>query len=175
MNDFSELEDQLRKLRPLPVSEHLVARIERALAASANCRASVSDASIKTRWRWPFAEIPYKIGLGFALASAAALLIFARIELTSPEQKDELATFRAPATAVTSTNATAAFVPAGFTRIVYSTRDEGLQFPAGSDQPMRRVHSQTREMLHWRNPVTGASLRVSYPSDEITFIPMSGE
>ncbi|MGH7938720.1 MAG: hypothetical protein ACRD5Z_00120, partial [Bryobacteraceae bacterium] len=34
MNDFSELEAELKKLRPAPVSDELALRIERAFAAS---------------------------------------------------------------------------------------------------------------------------------------------
>ncbi len=34
MSDFSELENQLKKLRPIPPSENLTTRIERALAES---------------------------------------------------------------------------------------------------------------------------------------------
>jgi hypothetical protein len=29
--------------------------------------------------------------------------------------------------------------------------------------------------LQWNNPQTGASLRVSYPSEEVTLIPVSGQ
>jgi hypothetical protein len=54
-------------------------------------------------------------------------------------------------------------------------RDEGLHFPAGSDQPMRRLRSQKRETFQWRNPATCASLRVSYPSEEVELIPVSGQ
>jgi len=176
MNDFSELEDQLRKLRPLAPSDDLVARIERALARPANWRASAAaDASPRWRWPWRFIESPYGISLGLGLAAAAALLIFARVELESPKQKIGTLALRAPASVVPSRDSSAEFVPADLTQVVYNTRDEGLLFPAGSDQPMRRVRSQKRETLQWRNPKTGASLRVSYPSEEISLIPISGE
>jgi len=67
------------------------------------------------------------------------------------------------------------FVPAGATRLVYNTRDEGLQFGRGSGQPVRRFRYQTHETWQWRNPTTGASLRVSYPSEEVVLIPVSGQ
>jgi hypothetical protein len=178
MNEFSELEEQLRKLRPLAPSEDLIARIERALTKPANYRSSASAAvDVGPRWRWPwhFIESPYGISLGFGLAAVAALLIFARFELKSPKQEIGTVALRAPASVVPSRDSSAEFVPADLTQIVYNTRDEGLLFLAGSDQPLRRVRSQTRETLQWRNPKTGASLRVSYPSDEISFIPVSGE
>jgi hypothetical protein len=37
------------------------------------------------------------------------------------------------------------------------------------------VRSRTRETLRWRNPNTGASLRVSYPAEEVSLIPVSGQ
>jgi hypothetical protein len=33
----------------------------------------------------------------------------------------------------------------------------------------------TRETLRWQNPQTGASLRVSYPSEEVVLLPVSGQ
>jgi hypothetical protein len=66
-------------------------------------------------------------------------------------------------------------VPDGLTRVVYNTRDEGLLFPTEAKQPVRRVRSRTRETLKWRDPGTGASLRVTYPTEEVDLIPVSGQ
>jgi hypothetical protein len=66
-------------------------------------------------------------------------------------------------------------VPAGITQLVYNTRDEGLHFEEGADQPVRRVRSHKQQTLQWNNPQTGASLSVSYPSEEVTLIPVSGQ
>jgi hypothetical protein len=67
------------------------------------------------------------------------------------------------------------FVPSGATQVVYNTRNEGLQFADGSQQPLRRMRYQTQQTWQWRNPSTGASLRVSYPSEEVVLIPVSGQ
>ena len=67
------------------------------------------------------------------------------------------------------------FVPSGATQVVYNTRNEGLQFADGSKQPLRRLRYQTQQTWQWRNPSTGASLRVSYPSEEVVLIPVSGQ
>jgi hypothetical protein len=40
---------------------------------------------------------------------------------------------------------------------------------------MRRLRYQTHETLQWRNAATGASLRVSYPIEEVVLIPISGQ
>src|SRR5262249_38676291 len=65
------------------------------------------------------------------------------------------------------------FVPAGGSNLVYNTRDEGLHFADRSGRPVRRVRYNTQQTWRWRNPETGASLRVSYPSEEIVLIPVS--
>ena len=65
MNDFSEIENELRKLRPAQPSPILFDRIEEALAEP--CRASTSDA--RSDW-WRFTEMPYKWGLGRRCSSS---------------------------------------------------------------------------------------------------------
>jgi hypothetical protein len=175
MTDFSEIENELRKLRPAQPSPILFERIEEAMTK--DCRASVSDA----RWGWRrFIEPPYTLGLG--LAAAAVLVLFAAVsmqrqqgsgkEMTQISRGTETAPLVNGAEESTSS---AKFVPAGATRLVYNTRDEGLQFARGSEQPLRRVRYQTHETWQWRNPTTGASLRVSYPSEEVLLIPVSGQ
>jgi hypothetical protein len=59
--------------------------------------------------------------------------------------------------------------------VVYNTQDEGLIFPSGSSEPVRRVRSRSRETWQWRNPDTGASLSVSYPSEEVQLIRVAGQ
>jgi hypothetical protein len=66
-------------------------------------------------------------------------------------------------------------VPDGMTRVVYNTRDEGLVFPADTDEPVRRVRSVSRETLAFKDPSSGASLRVSYPTEDVRLIPVSGQ
>jgi hypothetical protein len=175
MNDFSELEAELKKLRPSAASPELSARIERALAEAPDAVAEVSGRTATAgvlpkrrdfRVNW--------FGLGLGLAAAAAFLVLARVNLDQPARRPSVvamtpAPFSQPLLPVDS------FVPAGMTEVVYNTRDEGLHFPEGADQPVRRVRSQKRETLKWSNPATGTSLRVSYPSEEITLTPVSGQ
>jgi len=169
MNDFSELESELKKLRPVQPSENLATRIERALAQAS---ASVATAGVLPRtqrlyWSW--------LSLGVGLSAAAALLLFARINGDHPV-KQAPATASAPsASSRTNTEKADQLVVSGLSQVVYNTRNEGLLFADDSAQPVRRVRSQTRETLQWRNPSTGASLRVSYPSEEIELIPISGQ
>jgi len=181
MNDFPELENELKALRPARPSPVLFERIEEAMIE--NCRAS---AAADAGWSWRrFTETPYRIG--FALAAAAVLLLFAAISVERQRQEDKEVAQVSPASetkavlpafsgsSVDRSMSSNKFVPAGATQVVYNTRDEGLQFADGSRQPLRRLRYQMQQTWQWRNPSTGASLRVSYPSEEVVLIPVSGQ
>ncbi|HEX7517912.1 MAG TPA: hypothetical protein VF345_11575 [Chthoniobacterales bacterium] len=168
MSDFTELEAELKKLRPRAASPELAARIEQALAevSGRTATAGVLPKQRNFRLNW--------LGLGLGLAAAAAFLLLARVNVERPGKRQSVVAMT-PVPFAPLTPANDAFVPAGLTQVVYNTRDEGLHFAEGADQPVRRVRSQKRETLQWRNPGTGTSLRVSYPSEEVTFIPVFGQ
>lgn len=178
MNDFSQIEKELRKLRPARPSPILFERVEQAMT---NGRASMSDAAARTGWNWRrLTQTPYS--LGFGLAAAAVLVLFAAVKMERQQEsgKEIAQTSREPEAAPLLNRAqesasTDKFVPAGATRLVYNTRNEGLQFASSSGQPLRRMRYQTHETWQWRNPTTGASLRVSYPSEEVVLIPVLGQ
>jgi hypothetical protein len=172
MNDFSQIEKELRKLRPARPSPILFERVEEAMT---NGRAVASHAIKPERLRYNW------LSLGFGLAAAAILVLFAAVKMERQESGKEIAqTSREPEAApllnrAQESTSTDKFVPAGATRLVYNTRDEGLQFAGSSGQPLRRMRYQTQETWQWRNPTTGESLRVSYPSEEVVLIPVSGQ
>ena len=172
MNDFSDIENQLKKLRPAPPSPELFRRIEHALAGEETASAAADGKSI---WSWlrRFTETPYQIGHGLA-AAAAAILVLAQVHLKSNKPATVVAA-NGSQTLAAPTTSTTEFIPADFTRVVYHTSNDGLYFPSGSDQPVRRLRAHARETFEWRNPRTGASLRVSYPSDEVSLVPVSGQ
>ena len=172
MNDFSELENELRKLRPVQPSPVLFERVGEALE---NCRAGASPSrQARSLYNW--------WSLGFGLAAAAVLILFAAVTM---ERRHEAQQTVAQTSAATETrpaplrtepsSSRSKFVPAGETNVVYNARDEGLHFADGSERPLRRVRYHTQQTWRWRNPETGASLRVSYPSEEIVLIPVSGQ
>ncbi len=168
MNDFSELESQLRKLRPVQPSPDLKVRIERALAEQATSAPTAAVLPRERRFHLNW------VSLGLGLAAAAALIMFAFVRLQNPGATKPSIASRS----ITPTSSTAfspQFVPAGLTQVVYHTRDEGLHFPTSAEQPMRRIRSHTRETLQWRNPKTGASLRISYPKEKVSLTPVSGQ
>ncbi len=167
MNDFTELEKELKRLRPLSPSAGLAAGVEQALNAPA--AASPNEETVVVRpARFEINWLP--VGLG--LAAAAAFLFLARVETpeTSSPQAPMLTQRSVPQEAATS-----GFQPTGMTEVVYHQRDEGLRYPQGADQPVRRTRLQKQETVQWHNAETGASLRVSYPAEEVRLIPVSGQ
>ena len=162
MNDFSELERELKRLQPVKPSATLIDQIEQALTHVTEIPANViAPRRFTINW----------VGLGLGLAAAAAFLILARIDFRpAARTQSKVATAVAQSAAPLSN-----FVPAAVTRVVYHTRDEGLVFPGGQARPARRVRTAQRETLQWRDPQSGASLRVSYPTEEVTLIPVSGQ
>ncbi len=177
MNDFCELENELRKLRPAPPSPVLVQRVAQALDSRS---ASVSEVSWK---RWRFAEPSSKwLSLGFGVAASAVLILFAVVTMERRHERQETVAQTSPAAddqpaprGTAQSMSPGKFVSAGGTDLVYNARDEGLHFADGSERPVRRLRYQMQQTWRWRNPETGASLRVSYPSEEVVLIPVSGQ
>jgi negative regulator of sigma E activity len=180
MSDFSEIENRLRKLRPIQPSTDLISRVERALAEEGQER-STHLRSETARLESTAGVLPQErrfhfnwLSLGLGLAAATALVLFAFLQSERPAKKIPSFAAITPAPAL-STNANPQFVPAGLTQVVYHTRDEGVHFQNNSEQPMRRLRSHTRDTWQWRNPTTGASLRISYPSEEVSLVPVTGQ
>ena len=179
MNDFTELENELKKLRPPQPSPGLFGRIEQAIAdlndEGVSTGKVIRPARFKVSW----------IALGTGLAAAAVFLIFARIDTDQSRQTNRVAqNTPAPATSppsgrtrplARSTTVPTGYIPAGATHVVYHTQDEGLHYRAWSEAPVRRVRTHKRETLQWRNAQTGASLQVSYPTEEVVLTPVSGQ
>jgi hypothetical protein len=173
MNDFSDLENELTKLRPAQPSPILFERVGQLLEG---CGAGALPAGMPVR-------SPYNWwSLGFGVAAAAIIVLFAVISFErehKPETKVAQSSLspkmRPEPPGTQQSPVTGRFVPAGGTNVVYRARDEGLHFADGSERPVRRLRYQTQQTWRWRNPETGASLRVSYPSEEIVLIPVSGQ
>jgi len=171
MNDFSELEADLKKLRPRPVSPDLSARIEVSLVETEAAGRGTATAGVLPRQR---RFRPNWFALGLGLAAAATFLFLARVNVDRPAKSTGLAMLT-PAPITPAAKEVNSFIPSAMTQVVYETKDEGLHFQDGRDEPMRRLRSRKRETVQWKNPQTGASLRVSYPTEEVTLVPISGQ
>jgi hypothetical protein len=169
MSDFSDLENELKKLQPADVSPQLEARIEAALHEEP--AVSTATAGVLPRRRIVgFNWLP----LGLGVAAALALLLLVRTDFTSEPRKNMFAAIT-PAPSVAQAVLPDKYVPSEMTKVVYEKRDEGLVFGSEAAQPSRRLRYRTRETMQWQNPNTGASLRVSYPSEEVLLVPISGQ
>jgi hypothetical protein len=171
MDDFSELETELKKLRPAPFSEELRRQIESALlraepAPTAGVLRNVGGAFAPRSLR----KVWWSLGLGLTTASAL-VLIWLAFFAESPRLQPVVAQTTTPPPAA---SAASGLQPSALSRVVYRQRDEGLFFsPNQSERPLRRVRYDTRETMQWRNPQTGASLRVSYPAEQVVLTPVS--
>jgi hypothetical protein len=186
MNDFSEIENELRRLRPARPSPVLFERIEEALS---DCREGVLATSKRGESGSPreqprtHSRLPHGWwSLGASLAAAAVLALFAIVTMErrqgNTQQVAQVTPAPEPEAIQNGTRRLESpnqFVPASTTQVVYNERDEGLQFGDGLNRPLRRLRYQTHQTWQWRNPTTGASLRVSYPSEEVVLIPVSGQ
>ena len=166
MNDFLELEAELKQLRPAPIGHELLRRIERALAQPE----AVPTAGILPR---PSRRTGIWWSLGLGLAAVSALVLVGLGFFAEPMSTDQ-----GPAVAQESTPSfqplATGLQPSALTQVVYRQRDEGLVFsPNQSERLLRRVRYDTRETMQWRNPQTGASLRVSYPAEQVVLTPVS--
>ena len=170
MNDFSELEAELKKLRPRPASPDLAARIEISLTQEATGRGTATAGVLPKRRSFR----PNWLALGLGLAAAATFLLLARMNVDRPSKAPGLALLT-PAPIAPAAKVDDAFIPSAMTQVVYDRKDEGLHFAEGADEPVRRLRSKKRETVQWKNPKTGASLQVSYPTEEVTLVPISGQ
>jgi hypothetical protein len=174
MND-SEIEDQLRTLKPAAPSPDLAARIERQLAATAP---SSQTAGVIPRPARPSVLWQWLRDLGWAGAGAAAAL--AAVALFSTAQKP---TTPAPATANTTTVADAApavtaktddqaFEPTESSRELVAVNDSN-ELVETADGPVREVRYTYRERLAWAHPGTGARLEIELPREDVYLLPVS--
>jgi len=168
MNEFPEIENELRALRPVRPSAELMKRVAVALEQPVS-EAQREPDNIVRPVRYAFAWSA--IGLG--LAAAASLMILLRVHSPVVPANNQNLADRTPSTAPVLNSAQ--YIPEGATHVVYRTEDEGIQFPRGSTDPVRRFRSQGRETLQWVDPKTGASLRVTYPSEEVRLVPVGGQ
>ena len=133
MSDFSELEGELKKLRPARASGELISRIERSLA-------DAGESNIirpQSRPSGPDFRISW-LGLGLGLAAAASFLILARVDLRPGDKTKPTTLASATPTLEQKAAALPNYQATGLTQVVYRRYDEGLVFPRGATQPARR-------------------------------------
>ncbi len=164
MDELNELELELKKLRPQPVSGRLMVRLEKALIEP---QAIPTAGMLKREPKRTY--VSWLLGLG--LTAAAAVVIIGLIFFEEPLRTQPRVTQNSPMPAA---RLTTGLRPDALTQVIYHRQDEGLVFsPNRPERPLRRVRYETRETVQWRDPRTGASLRVSYPAEQVVMTPVS--
>ena len=156
-DDFSSLEAELQRLRPVAPPRELVARLAADLAPATR----ISRPSLAW-WVWAG-------GLPAAAAAVAALVFVARrdaapvanpialtspvVELTAPAASEEV------------------FKPVAAENVLYAVHDEGLVTLADGTAA-RRERLNYVDTITWKNSRTNASVRWTVPREEIRVVPV---
>ena len=173
MNDeFSDLEAELKRMRPCAPSPELQARLAAALDRPATPTAQparIDDSVIFWRaWRWTLWP-----------AAVAAAVVLALVVTRQPESVKPITDHAAHAVAETAAGSIAAttaaadlYEPVSAENVLYDSRDEGL-ITLEDGTAAHRVFQRYLDTYTWRNPATKASLKWSVPRDEVRVIPAS--
>ena len=170
MNDeFSDLETDLRALRPLAPSLAL----ERGLALELMTDALPTPA--EPWWQHlgfhrPLAAFTW--GLATPAAAVCAVLLLHAGGLVAPRTTPAAAGDRPAVAQLPAAPASTGYETAVASNVVYQTSDEGIVYNA-EEQPERQVRYRSQETLAWRNPHTGSQVEVSYPREEVVQTPIS--
>lgn len=163
LND-SEFEQQLRLMRPHPVSSALEEKIASALESHEIVGAQrVPTAAILRRAeRVPAAFVRWLQGLGWAVAGAAAAV--AAIALMNRAENE-----KTPAVAAAVVVPVEAFEHTESTEELVTAEDEGLVL-ASDQEPARQVRYHSLERHVWVNPRTGARMEVEIPREDVRLV-----
>jgi anti-sigma-K factor RskA len=170
-DDFSDLEAELKRMRPCAPSSELQARLAKALDRSAAPTARPANTHRSTiSWRsWKWVLWP-------TAAAAVVVLVLVTARRPDPIKPDaNPTTHPASGTVVGSIPPTAAstdlYQPVSAENVLYDSRDEGL-VTLDDGTAAHRVFQRYVDTYTWRNPRTNASLRWTVPRDEVRVIPV---
>ena len=143
-DELSQLEAELKRLRPAAPSRELLARLAGEIEPAA-----AAPRAKRAWWLW-----------AGALPAAAALAVFLiygrRAEVNET-----------PASAISAGE----FKPVAAENVLYATRDEGLITLADGTRA-RRERLNYVDTITWQNPRTHASLKWTVPREEVRVVPV---
>lgn len=174
---FTELENELKALRPRRPSAGLQARIERELAgktpaAAPIARTYVAATSFRS-WKWA----GWPLAAAVAVALAVSLGIWRHPSGHSVKSPAVVSVSPSSAT-ITQSSPPAAplagqrYRPVGATNVLYDMKDEGPAYLA-DHTPARRMRYRYVDTYTWKAPASNASLKWSVPREEVRVIPAS--
>src|SRR5882724_1565866 len=150
-HEFTELEAELRALRPSPLSEDFILRVERSLAAPSSSRFSAKN-------RLSFEWVSWPIAASFVGAMAWLSHGASPAAVDTPSGTGEAAAF-------------ATYKPVGAENILYDVREEGLTTMADGT-PARQVRDRYMDVITWKNAAATSSVRWTVPRDEVRLVPI---
>jgi len=156
--ELADLETELKRLRPRAPSESLLGRIGRELDGATpkptdTAARSYRTATTWTHWKW----------LGWPAAVAAAVFALVAVGVLG------LRPDRAPAA---PTTVAADYVPVRADNVLYEVRDEGY-VTLDDHTPAQQVRLRYLDTYTWKNPKNNASVKWTFPRDEIRIVPAS--
>lgn len=173
----TDLEHELKALRPARPSSALSARIAQGLSApeARPVAPRYTSATNLASWKW----VGWRAATWGATAAACVLAAVWGWRQTS---EHGAAPFAPPALAAPSPAAApeprapfavrspARLQPVAAANVLYAVEDEGLVL-LPDETPARRVRTRYVDTYTWRNPATNASLKWSVPRDEVRVLP----
>lgn len=166
-DEFTDLENELKQLRPRALPAPLVGRIAEKLAEPPRSRSPLAD------WRT------------WILPAAAAALLAVTVTsipflVREKSVTPEAAAVQMPAIQPAITPATTTFTstqsprlhPVRATNVLYDAVDEGIVYLDG-ETPAQRMRLSYLDTITWENPKGGASLQWTVPREEILFVPVT--
>ena len=164
--DFTELENELKRLRPRSLPAPLVGRIAGEFAA---------EASTEPRRfvQWPSWILPAVAAALLAVAVTSVPFIIR--DRASQEPAAKAAVSPAPARVAKAAIAGATdsmMLPVRATNVLYDAVNEGV-VRLDDNTLARRMRLNYLDTITWENPKSGASLQRTVPREEILFIPVT--
>lgn len=155
-DDLNQLEAELKRLRPAPLSPALTRRI----AAELGEPPAAAPAPVHRLWSW------------FALPAAAAvsaLLVHLAESRLAPDTVGS--GVRSTDAAAIAAGGAARYKPVAAENVLISASDEGLvTLEDGTPARRRRLHFV--DTITWRDPRTNASVTWSLPREEVRVVPV---
>ena len=176
-DELSQLEAELKRLRPAAPTRDFLARIERELSPpiATPVVAPVVRRPARLWWFWA----------GALPAAAAAIAVIVTLAVRNPPpsvpkdvtiRSDSVAATPSPAPDLSSLPpalpaSSASFKPVAAENVLYAAQDEGL-VTLDDGTPARRERLNYVDTITWKNPRTNASVRWTVPREEVRVIPV---
>lgn len=155
--DFTDLENELERLRPRSLPAPLMGRIAAELGGQAHRRGLLAS------WRsWI---------LPAAGSAMLAVIVASMPFLTRDKEAATVAAPIPPALANAPGPSESKMLPVHATNVLYDTANEGIVY-LDDQTPARRIRLSYFDTITWENPPGGASLKWTVPREEIYFFPV---